>query len=353
MSEENLNGYLVFRPENRRYLSGYTAKDTQLDESSGFLFITPRRQFLITDFRYQIQAMKEAQGFEVVLYQTGPAQTAAGLAGRYNIRSLGFEEEIMSVKFHRQLVENLANAQPVPVALVERLRAVKDADEIKSITKALRLIEKVLQRTWDYLTPGKSEIEIARFIDSAMKEYGAEEPAFETIVASGPNAALPHAVPTGRKIKEGETIVIDCGALLNGYRSDITRTIVLGQPEPWIMQIYSVVRQAQNAAIAGIKAGMMSDQADALARDVIDSAGYGPYFGHSLGHGVGLATHEMPSLSKNRPGRLEADMVVTVEPGIYLEGKGGVRLEQMVRITENGCKVINRDGTFYDWPGSD
>ena len=349
MKARGLSALIVLRPENRCYLSGYTAEDSQLDESSGCLYLSARRQVLLTDFRYKTQAETEAKGFDVVIHTSGPVQELARLA-RHHHRVIGFEEDITTVRFHRLLREEIPNAELNPVSgLVEELRSIKDSLEVKRITRALGITEAALRSTWKFLEPGRTELEVARFLESTMKELGADELAFESIVASGPNAALPHAVPSGRRIREGETIVFDCGARRNQYRSDMTRTIILGRPKPWIREIYTIVRQAQLAAIRGMKPGMMTNEVDALARSVIEDAGYGPYFGHGLGHGVGLATHEFPSLSRLRPTRLEPGMVVTVEPGIYLEGRGGVRLEEMVLVTPQGARVLNKDQTFYDW----
>ena len=217
------------------------------------------------------------------------------------------------------------------------------------MTKALRITEAAFAETAAFIKPGKTEIELSRFFYDAVLRHGGEGLAFDTIAASGPNAALPHAEPTNRRIKTGETVIIDCGAKYKGYSADMTRTIILGKPKPWIKEIYSTVRQAQLLALKGLRPGMRTDAADALARDYIEKSGYGPKFGHSLGHGVGLATHEAPRLSRLRPTELEPGMVVTVEPGIYLEGRGGVRLENMALITPKGVRVLNRDQTFYPW----
>ena len=348
-TDMELQALLVTRPENRRYLSGFTAGDPQLDESSGCLFITSRRQYILTDFRYKIEAQREAPGFDVLIYSAGAIKSLTGLIARHKILRMGIEEDHMTVKAFRQLREQ-TGIEPVSTSgLVEDLRSSKDESEVKTIKRALRITETALIRTLQFLEPGRTELEISRFLEQAMLDLGAEGLAFDNIVASGPNAALPHAVPTNKKIKEGETIIFDCGALYKGYRADLSRTIVLGQAADWIKEIYTVVRRAQLAAIEAIKPGMMTDEVDAVARDIIDQAGFGSHFGHGLGHGVGLATHEAPSLSKRQRRPLEPGMVVTVEPGIYLEGKGGVRLEELVLVTDNGRNLLNRDRTFYDW----
>ena len=349
MADLNLSALLVSRPENRRYLSGYSATDPQLDESSGFLMITSRQQLVLTDFRYDIQARKEAAGYKIVVYKNGLAPSVGALLKRFKVARLGFESDHMIYRNY-ELLKGQTDAYLQPVTgLVEKLRVRKDATELKAITRSLRITEKAFQLTLEQLKPGLTEVEAARFLDESMLRLGADEPAFDTIVASGPNAALPHAVPTIRKIREGEPIVIDCGARRNGYGSDMTRTVVLGTPPAWLKTIYLIVRQAQLSAIAALKPGLTTSEADATARRHIEDQGYGPYFGHSLGHGVGLATHEAPALSQLRSTVLEQGMVVTVEPGIYLEGRGGVRLEEMVTITDEKAKVINKDRHFYNW----
>ena len=350
MARTGLSALLISRPENRRYMSGFAAADEQLDESTGRLLITKHRAYLLTDSRYEIQARREAAEYEVLIYRVSPIQTLASLARRHRVARLGFEADHLTVAFHKEMRRVMKGVRLAPAAgLVERLRQTKDASEVRLMARALRITEEALAKTYDFLGPGRSEIEVARFLEEAMVNLGAEGPAFRTIVASGPNAAMPHAVPTDRRVKESETVIIDCGAMIRGYRADITRTIILGRPRPWMMEVYRTVRRAQLRALEGIRPGLPTDQADALAREVIEAAGYGPHFGHALGHGVGLATHEAPGVSRMRPVALEPGMVVTVEPGIYLPGRGGVRLEEMVLITENGLRLLNRDRTFYDF----
>lgn len=349
LADRELGGLFVSRPESRRYLSGYTPQDPQLDESSGYLFITPRRQYLLTDSRYKIQAEREALGFEVEIYQYKMADTLADLVKQNGLSQVGFEEAYLTVAAHRVISAEIKCEFSPLTGVVEKLRVCKDENEIQAIVEALDITEKALERTRAYLSPGKTELEVADFFEASVKELGADGPAFETIVASGPNAAEPHAVPSKKEIRKGETIIIDCGTILNGYRSDMTRTFVLGAPENWIREIYRTVRQAQLAAVDILGPGLMTDRADTAARSIIETAGYGPYFGHGLGHGVGLAAHELPHLSRFRATALKPGMVVTVEPGIYLEGRGGVRLEDMAVITDDGVRILNQDRSFYDW----
>ena len=206
----------------------------------------------------------------------------------------------------------------------------------------------VFQEIYQNLIPGQTEREVAIAIESAMMLKGAEGPAFPTIVAAGPNAAVPHAVPTDRAINEGETVIIDMGLKLNGYCSDMTRTVVLGKPDKRIKETIKLARRAQRAALKTIKAGILAKEADRAARKIITDAGFGKCFGHGLGHGVGLAVHEPPALNRMRRNKLLSGMVVTVEPGIYIPGWGGVRLENMVVVEERGCTVLNQDTTFLD-----
>ncbi len=234
----------------------------------------------------------------------------------------------------------------------EELREVKVPVELAAIRRALNLTETVFQQVAELLTPGMTEAETAWEIERRLREGGSEGVAFEPIVAGGPNSAMPHHRPGDYILQPGEPIIIDMGARVDGYCADLTRTLVLGEADEQFRKIYRLVRQAQEMAERELKAGMDSLAGDALARDVIAAAGYGEAFGHSLGHGVGLAVHESPSLSPSaeRKSILKADSVMTVEPGIYLTGWGGVRLEDMVRLTDEGAEVLNGLRDFYEWP---
>jgi Xaa-Pro aminopeptidase len=262
---------------------------------------------------------------------------------------LWYEPAYLSVAELHKLQKALPETEFKPLPFdSQRLRLVKSAQEVDLIQKALFITEQAMGRIFDQLVPGWTEGQAALFLDTAFRELGGSGSAFETIVASGPQAALPHAEPEGKVIKKGELVVIDCGARYEGYASDITRTLAVGEMRGWQKQIYKIVRQAQLLALDILgpdKTGAMVDEA---ARKHICQAGYGDYFGHSLGHGVGLAIHEPPSLSRANNDLLPVGAVVTVEPGIYLPGKGGVRLEQMAVITEKGCRLLNADNHFYD-----
>ena len=343
---------LVTQPENRRYLSGYTATDLSIAESSGALLVPGRGSpLLLTDSRYHLQAEKEATGFEVVLVRSSLLGALKKVLPQLGVRRLLFESHYLLHATALKLMDlgQKQNIEMFPASgLVEKLRTVKSPEEIDWIRQAVGLNELVFQETYQNLIPGKTEREVAIAIESAMMLKGAECPAFPTIVAAGPNAAVPHAVPTDRAIKKGETVIIDMGLKLNGYCSDMTRTVVLGKPDSRIKETIRLVRKAQQAALKTIKAGITAREADRAARKIIADAGFGNCFGHGLGHGVGLAVHEPPSLNRIRRNKLRPGMVVTVEPGIYLPGWGGVRLENMVVVEEGGCTVLNQDTTFLD-----
>jgi len=352
LKRHRLEALLVTQPENRRFLSGYTPGDLNIDESSGVLLVTRRgTPLLLTDFRFQLQAEREAVGFAVRLNQRGMLNLLGEILVERGIKCFGFESHYILHQTAGKLGEMAAKIGVKPVAtvgLVESLRICKDAGEIAKIRAAVQLNEAVFQEVYPQLKPGMTERQVALRIEALMREKGAERPSFETIVAGGPNGALPHAVPGDRPLRAGEPIVIDMGLVLDGYCSDMTRTVVLGEMDELTRERFRLVRQAQLAGTAAVKAGATGRQVDRAARRVIEAAGYGPAFGHSLGHGVGMAVHEPPSLAFRYNRKLRPGMVVTVEPGIYLPDWGGIRLENMVVVTAEGCQVLNQDATFLD-----
>lgn len=344
----------ILQPENRRYLSGFEAADGQLTESSGSLLVHRDACLLITDSRYDTEARDEARDFEVITLKKGLIESLPEILVRLGTRILGFEEDFLVWGVHRELAKRLRRLSP-PVSLrplkgvVDRMRLVKDRSELEAMERASDLMTEILDRVIAGLKPGATEKEIAWKIEGLVREAGADGLSFPSIVASGPNAALPHAVPTERKIRAREPIIFDVGARIDGYCSDMTRTVFLGEPAPRFKRIYRIVRQAQLSALREIRPGIESTRVDAAARDRIREAGFGDYFGHSLGHGVGLAVHEGPRVGRENPVRLEKGMVVTVEPGIYLPGKGGVRLEEMVVVEERGPRILTKSKHFYDF----
>lgn len=349
--ERAIDALLVAVPENRYYLSGYGAVDSQLTESSGYLLITASQQFLLTDFRYEQEAAHEARGYQLAIYSNGLAETLTELFAELSVTRLGVEPHFLTFTRYREIEAALRKSRPgaeVTSAeeVVERQRLIKEPGEIEAIKASLAVTEMALANVWEQLRPGRTEKEMAWQIECLIREAGAEAVSFPPIVASGPNAALPHAVPTQRRIVAGDAVILDLGTKLNHYCSDMTRTWIAGAPSAKLREIYRVVREAQLAAQDFIAAGKDSVAVDSVARDLIRRAGYEDQFGHGLGHGVGLAVHEKPGLRKQKGELLQENMVVTIEPGIYLPGYGGVRLENMVRITATGCELLNRQDLF-------
>lgn len=352
LAQRKLDAVLISQPNNRRYLSGFTVDDHGIQESAGFLLI--RRQdapLLLTDSRFEIAARQQAPNFEVLLYRQGLLSLLKKLLPSLAVKSLGFESHYT---LHNQALGLERCCQGIGVSLlpltdlVERLRICKETEELAALERSVLLNEEVFQEVFSQLQPGMSEIDIALRLENLMRAKGAEQPSFATIVASGPNSALPHAEPSHRAVQSGEPIVIDMGLTLAGYCSDMTRTVAIGPPSAKMRKISRIVRQAQLAGIKAVQAGVTGKQVDNAARAIINQAGYGQSFGHGLGHGVGLAVHEGPSLSPRATKKLRPGMVVTVEPGIYLEGWGGIRLENMVVVEQNGCRLLNKDTTFLD-----
>ena len=346
MVEKNLDALLVLIGENRRYLSGFTGEDTQFDETAGVLLVAPRRLVLATDSRYELQARQEAAGCEIVVYQKGIAQVLPEILTQLNACRVGFESVRLSFSDHERIQSALETADVkaalVPVeSIVETLRMVKDEEEIDVMRRSLALAESAFERMLQTIKPGMTEKEIAWQMEKYMRESGAEGLSFPTIVASGPNSALPHAVPGDRKIGTGEPILFDWGAVLDGYCSDISRTVVIGEPDQRFRKVYEAVRAGQQKAIECAKPGMRAREVDAVARDHIDNAGFQNRFGHGLGHGVGMAVHEGPRISPLQETVLAPGMVFTVEPGIYLPDWGGVRIENMVAVGSDGLEVLN------------
>jgi Xaa-Pro aminopeptidase len=352
LKRRKIDGLLVTQPENRRFLSGYTAMDTSIAESSGFLIIPVKGvPLLLTDSRYLLQAEQEAAGFEVKLCQRNPLVSLQEILPAIGVRRLGFESHYFLYTAALSLIGMLKKLAILPVAvsgLIEQQRLIKTEEELAIIRKAVALNEEVFQEVFRSLRPGQTERQVALKIENTMRTMGADGPCFETIVASGPNSALPHAVPSERRIREGEPIIIDMGTRLRGYCSDMTRTVVLGRADKKFVELLRIVRAAQCAAMDFIRAGVTAREADGKARRMIAQRGYGKEFGHGLGHGVGLAVHEAPSLNRSNRKKLKDGMVVTVEPGIYLPGWGGIRLENMVLVREGGCEILNKDMTFLE-----
>ncbi len=352
LKRKKISALLVTHPANRRYLSGYTAQDHGILETAGVLLIPVKGEpFLFTDSRYILQAEQEAEDFVVRTYSGGLMASLQKVLPEIGVKRLGFESHYLLHSTAGRLLKmaDRVNVDPVPLTgVIERQREVKSAEEIQKIRESVRLNEKVFHKVFKSVKPGVTEREIALTIDNTMRLMGAECPSFDTIVAFGANAARPHAVPGERVLEKGETVLVDMGLVLDGYCSDMTRTFVTGKPQRLFRDRLRVVRRAQLAAMDHIRSGVTCREVDLAARRVIREAGYGDYFGHALGHGVGLDVHEEPRLSAHSRKKLREGMIVTVEPGIYLPEWGGIRLENMVVVRDRGCELLNTDMTFLD-----
>jgi len=340
--EQNLDGIFISQPENRLYLSGF-------DGSAGYLLITQRDTLLATDFRYLEQVKLQAPEYTLFRITGGVSEWFPKLTGDTGISTLGFESGDITHAMYRQLAEAIKNTdlsiQLIPVeGLVESLRTIKDAAEIELIKQAVSITDRAFEYIESIIRPGMTELEVAWQLERFQRENGSQAMPFEIIVASGPNSALPHAKPTEKKIQSSEPIVIDMGARVGHYCSDFTRTICLGKPDNTYRKVYDIVLSAQLAAISLIKGGMTGKEADGFARIVIEEAGYAEEFGHSLGHGTGLAAHENPRVGPNSEDVLSDGMVFSVEPGIYIPGWGGVRIEDLA-VIENGVINVLSKGT--------
>lgn len=341
LQQDGLSAMLIGSPINRRYLSGFTG-------SAGYVLITLNESYLLTDFRYMTQAPQQALGFKVVEHGTKVMETVKELLTSEDITSLGFEQDHVTYGVYTTYSEQLSPIQLVATSgLVEQLRMIKDAEELQVMQRAADLADKTFSHVLNILKPGKTEREIDLEMEMFMRKHGATASSFDTIVASGERSALPHGVASERVIQGNEFVTFDFGALLDGYCSDLTRTVALGSPDPKLKEIYNIVLEAQLHALEHIKPGMTGHEADALARDIIDRYGYGEYFGHSTGHGLGMEVHESPRLSKLSDDVLKPGMVVTVEPGIYLPGLGGVRIEDDIVITETGIQILTSSSKDY------
>lgn len=335
MAEKGIPYLLITNPENRFYLSGFTG-------TTGVLLIGENSADFLTDFRYVEQVKEESPHFNVVRIEQGTVfGVVSEVLRNYKGDKLFFEENHLTVKEYHELKNMLQGlAMEGCSGLVEALRITKDTSEIETIRQAMTIGDQAFAHILQYIKPGVSERELALELEFFMRRAGASGTGFATIMASGPRAALPHGVASDRKLQKGDLLTMDFGCIFKGYHSDMTRTVVLGQPDEKQLEIYHIVLEAQLAGLAAVKAGIKAKDADAAARKVINDRGYGEYFGHGTGHGVGLEIHERPSLNTRDETILKSGMVVTVEPGIYLPGWGGVRIEDSVLVTEEGCEIL-------------
>ncbi|HCI28863.1 MAG TPA: Xaa-Pro dipeptidase [Fervidobacterium sp.] len=337
--EKNVDAILVLNLEgsNRittRYLSNFTG-------SFSALLITPKRHIIITDSRYWVQ-VKEESDFELVKYVPPKTffEVVADLINNLELRKIAIEKDRISAANFDWFASKVNCEFEDVSSLIVEVRATKSEDEIEKMKVAAQIAEEAFKKMLEIARPGIKETELAAYMEYQIKLMEAEDIAFETILASGYRGALPHGKASEKAVQLGEPVVVDWGARYKGYNSDITRVFCIGEPNDEVKEIYDIVYTAQKMARETIKAGMTGKEVDAIARDYISQCGYGEYFGHSLGHGLGLEVHENPSLSYRYESPLEIGQVVTIEPGIYLEGKFGIRIEDDVVVRENGCDVI-------------
>lgn len=334
MKLHDIEAVLITGEVNRRYLTGFTG-------SSGYVLITMQKAWLLTDFRYLTQAAEQAPGYEIVDHGASVTGTLKALLAQEKIDRLGFEEDHIVFATYRTYERELNPVALVPLSgLVEELRMFKDSGELALMKDAADLADRTFLHMLDVLKPGVSEWDAALELETFMRKNGATGTSFDTIMASGERSALPHGRASERIMQNNELVTMDFGAIMNGYCSDITRTVALGTPSAKLREIYDIVLEAQLHTLEFLRPGMTGREADALARDVITRYGYGDEFGHSTGHGLGLEVHEAPRVSKASDTVLKPGMVVTVEPGIYLPGIGGVRIEDDVVITETGIRRL-------------
>ncbi len=334
MKEENVDGMLITNGQNRRYLTGFTG-------TAGVVFVTEEEAVFITDFRYTVQANDQVKGFTIVEHKGPIHLEVAEQVKKYGVKNLGFEKQNLTYAVY-ELYKQALSIEFTPVdGLVEKLRIVKSDQELKIMKEAGKIADAAYEHIQGFIKPGVKEIDVSNELEFFMRKQGATSSSFDIIVASGYRAALPHGVASEKEIQTGELVTLDFGALYQGYCSDITRTLAVGEISDQLREIYDTVLQAQLKGMEGTKAGMTGKEADALTRDYITEKGYGDYFGHSTGHGLGMDVHEAPSLSLKSETILKPGMVVTIEPGIYIPEVGGCRIEDDIVITENGNEPLN------------
>lgn len=343
LNELGVDAILISHPANRHYVSGFPDEDHAPDETSGVQLIsTNETKLFVSPTNLPWARASSAPTVDVVGWER-PWQTSLGkYLQAQGYGRVAFEDRALIVADYSGIKDAATGVELVPAgAAVHRLREVKDAEEIAAIRRAADITDQALQQVLAQLTPGTTEKELVWMLESSMRDRGADRPAFSTGVGAGPHGARPHHSATDRPIAEGEPVVIDMGARVDGYCADLTRTVVLGEPTPLFRERYNLVLSAQQAALDAIRPGMSGKEADAAARDVILAAGAGEAFFHGLGHGVGLLIHEAPSLGQASDDVLQPGQIVTVEPGVYFDGWGGIRIEDLAVVTESGIEILS------------
>ena len=333
MRRSKVDAILFWNLENIRYLCGFTGSD-------GVLIVSARERTFMSDSRYEEQAQGEIRDAHFQKYKR-KVEGVARLLQSLRVKRLGFESSALPYESYQKLKEKLPRTSLVPLTEeIRGLRTRKDPEELNKIRRAIRIATDSFLDASRRVWPGVKERVAADFLEMRMRRRGGEKPAFDTIVASGPRAALPHGRATDKRMQKKETVVVDFGVRFQGYHSDETKTLILGKPDAEQRRIYDTVRRAQEKAMKAIRPGVGVRHIDAAAREIIARAGYDKFFGHGTGHGVGLAVHEEPTISPRGRGVVKEGMVFTVEPGIYIPGWGGVRLEDMILVTALGCEIL-------------
>lgn len=336
MDEQGIGALLITDVTNRRYVTGFTG-------TSGFALVTAEHALLITDFRYVTQAQEQTPHFKVIKHRDSIWEQVAEQCQALGIEALAFEAEHLTYAAYRELEKQMGSRELKPTsALVENLRQIKDEQELARMQKAADIADRAYAHILTFIRSGMTEREVMHELEFTMRRLGASSSSFDIIVASGIRSALPHGVASDKRIETGDLVTLDFGAVYDGYCSDITRTVMVGEPTEKQREIYDIVLTAQKRTIDELRPGMTGREADAVARDAIAEKGYADHFGHGTGHGLGLNVHEAPRLSPKGETVLEPGMVVTVEPGIYIPDFGGVRIEDDVVITETGCRRLTK-----------
>ena len=334
LKKRDLDGILLYKPENRRYASGFTG-------SVGYALITETDTIFITDFRYTQQAAIQCDGFEII--EMSNTKTVTDILDDLHLHQLGIEEDFMTYGQFMEFAGRLKDTYMVPLkGAILKLRSVKMPDEIKNMEMAAHIADKAFEHILKFIKPGLTESDIALELEFFMRREGASKLSFDSIVASGERSSLPHGVASDKIVEAGDMVTLDFGCVYNGYCSDMTRTVVLGKAGNKQREIYDIVLEAQVTSLKAVKPGMTGAELDAIARGIIGDRGYGQYFGHGLGHGVGLEVHELPHVNARGDVLMEPGMVITIEPGIYIPDFGGVRIEDLVLVTDSGYEVLSK-----------
>lgn len=354
LKDKDYDTFCVTTAEDRYWLSGFYAEDGSIDELSGFLFITEDKAILATDPRYSEQATKEANGWTIMTYTAQLKEVTPQIFEELGTQALGFDETVTTHGIYRRpLLRELLMVNPdaeiiADRSVIEKLRMIKSVEEIRKIKIATLLTESVMETLFDEIKPGMTEKEIGWLSERHMRERGAERISFTPLIASGPNVAMPHHSMSDRRLGANDFVLLDMGAVVDHHCADMTRMLFTGEPTPKMQKIYGIALEANFRAMNAVKPGVSWKEVDAAARDFIEEQGYGENFTHSTGHGIGLKVHEYPIISPRFPDDyIEEDMVFSIEPGIYLPGWGGMRVENLVRVTGNGYENLNEAGLYY------